>query len=149
MDWSKTTRFVDRIDSIYYQAILTNFEEWHDPSCPIIPDLVVDSMIVEFEVSYPLAAHFFSTLTKNTRTKSMTIIRNNNKRHIAVVQFLSMARIRNSRKLTWWALVESLSLMARGIPKAATSNSVMNRQALPYQTAATKLNGFAPLAFSG
>ena len=59
LDWSKTTRFVDRIDSIYYQAILTNFEEWHDPSCPIIPDSVVDSMIVEFEVSYPLAAIIF------------------------------------------------------------------------------------------
>ena len=55
-----------------------------------------------------------------------------------------MARLRNPRKLVWWAMVESLSLMARGIPKAAIATSVMNRQALPYPTVATKLNDFAP-----
>ena len=41
-------------------------------------------------------------------------------------------------------MVESLALMARGIPKAVTTNTVMNRQAMSYNAVVTKLNEFAP-----
>ena len=41
-------------------------------------------------------------------------------------------------------MVESLSLMARGIPKSATATSVMNRQVLRYGSVAKTLNDFSP-----
>ena len=68
LDWSETTKFTGLVDSIYYQAIVSNFEDWHDPCSPLIPDSVVESLILEFESNYPLAAFFFSTMSSNTTT---------------------------------------------------------------------------------
>ena len=92
LDWSKTTKFIDLVDSIYYQAIVSNFEDWHDPCSPLILDSDVDALILDFESNYSLAAHFFSTLSSNTIKKGVHSVRNDRtKQHLPFIQFLSMA----------------------------------------------------------
>ena len=60
-------------------------------------------------------------------------------------QFLSTTRLRDTKKLIRWAMLKSLSLMERDIPKTITVNSMMNRLTLMYATTVIKLNDFAPL----
>ena len=48
--------------------------------------------------------------------------------------FLSMNRLRNQKNLTWWAMVETISKIARGLQKVATNPSVMLQYPMTYDT---------------
>ena len=67
------------------------------------------------------------------------------KRFISFRHFLSMCRLKNSKKLILWAMVEGLSQIARGQPNAANIASVMARYSLTYKCIFTKLNNFASM----
>ena len=67
------------------------------------------------------------------------------KRYLGFQHFLSMNRQRNKKNLVWWAMVETLSQIARGIPKIASYTSVMSRYALTYSTVLKKLNMLTPV----
>ena len=56
-----------------------------------------------------------------------------------------MNRLKNKASLTWWAMVETLSRIARGIPKAASYTNVSSGYAMAYSTVFRKLNEFTPM----
>ena len=66
------------------------------------------------------------------------------KRFLNLQHFLSMCRLKNSNQLTTWALIESLSQIARGIPCVGSGDSVMRRYSLTYPTVFRKLHELAP-----
>ena len=56
-----------------------------------------------------------------------------------------MNRLKNKASLTWWAMVETLSQIARGIPKAASYTNVSSGYAMAYGTLFRKLNDLTPM----
>ena len=62
-----------------------------------------------------------------------------------MTQFLGMNRLQNSKKVTRWAVVESLSQLSRGLQRVATAQSVISRHSLTHSTVFRKLNKCTPM----
>jgi len=142
---SKTEEFVQYVDDVYYNSIIKHFEDWHDLSSPLIPDVVIDTLINHFERIFPCTALVFSTASSNLKNNNKAISNNETKkRYLTMTQFLGMNRLRNHKRLTWWAMVESLPQISRDLQKASTINSVHSRHSLAYDTVFCKLKKFTP-----
>ena len=143
---TKTDDFVQYVDDVYYSAIVKHIENGHDPSSPLVADSVIHIMLTQFERIFPFTSLVFSTASSVLKKKNNSFSTHDMKRrYLAIAQFLGMVRLRNSHKLVWWAMVESLSQISRGLQKRATINSVLTRQALSFSTVFRKLNAFTPM----
>ena len=126
--------FVNIVDQVYYQSIIDHFGSWHDPSAPLVSDIKIESLVCLFEKSFPITSCFLHIASNSTR--SMKTINTNfyMKKIITYQHFLSMCRLRNKSNLTWWAMVEGLSHVSRGISKVAITHIVISRNSLSYPT---------------
>lgn len=141
---SQYVAFVNIFDQVYYRSFIDHFGSWYDPSAPLVSDVKIEALVCLFEKSFP-----YTSCSLHTASNSMRSLKTINttfymKKFITYQHFLSMCRLRNKNKLTWWAMVEGLPQVARGLTKAATTHNVISWYSLSYPTIFRRLNQFAP-----
>ena len=119
--------FVNIVDQVYYQSIIDHFGSWHDPSAPLVSDIKIEALVCLFEKSFPITSSFLHIASNSERSMKTLGSTYYMKKFITYQHFLSMCRLRNKNNLTWWAMVEGLSYVARGLSKVVTTHSVMCR----------------------
>ena len=124
--------FVDHVNETFKNAFLGAGENWLKLGASIISKETTFEVLKEMKVKLPLCYTFFVTLSVSPSQKGRSRYEQSSheKELMGLLAFLRGARQRNCKKLTWWALVNTIVYMSRGVTKIAIQKSVDDRDAL-------------------
>lgn len=126
----RSNAFCIAIDNVYETYLHKHFCSWNDLASPLVPPYAISGCIRSFEQMFPICSIVLSASCHGDRQMTQTWPGNMislTKRFLIFQHFHSMCRLKNPKKLTTCALVESLSQTARGVPRIASGDSTTLR----------------------
>ena len=64
---NETSRFFDYLDDIFYRALVQYFQYWYDTMVPLVPDSVIEQLLQQFELVFPITALMYNTASNSSR----------------------------------------------------------------------------------
>ena len=125
-------QFVDYVDDIFKNAIHGAGEKWLQLGDSIVSSKTTFQILGEMKAKLPLCYAFYIMLSISPSQKGRSRHRNmsQQKELMGLISFFCGVRQRNCKKLTWWALVNTIVHMGRGMSKISMQKSVNNRDSL-------------------
>ena len=126
LDGQSLSMFVAMADKHWYNAILEHYKKFHSISDELIPEDTYVELFDKMAKKFPLhAAALLDILLHDSfyepaRYNPASL---NERKKVAITHFFAMARARNKSNMKYWAMIETLAVLGKGISKVTTRSS--------------------------
>ena len=72
LEMGKADEFCRYVDKIFERYVLDHLQNWHDPSAPLVNESTIDTLLMQFETSFPLVAYMYKSGSIAIRIKQKT-----------------------------------------------------------------------------